>query len=157
MTKYEIVPATFEHGIYLVNRLRQADIDEMWAAHHVTPRQGVLISLAVSRDTSYTGLVDGKPICIYGVAQPSLMVDAGRPWMLGTDEIPKHSLKFLRENRKVVKEMQAQFPILFNYVDARHTDAIRWLAWLGFKLEAAAPYGPDRLPFHRFSMGEENV
>ena len=43
---------------------------------------------------------------------------------------------------------------MFNYVDARHTDAIRWLKWLGFTLHPATPYGPFDLPFHKFTMGE---
>lgn len=157
MAEYSIVPATVEHALYLIPRLRQADKDEIWAAHGVEPRWGVLASLAVSRDTSYTGLADGEPICLYGVAQPSLLVLAGRPWMVGTDDVPKHSLKFLRESREVVRQMKEKFPFMFNYVDARHADAIRWLRWLGFTVADAAPYGPDKLPFHRFTMGLGHV
>ena len=157
MTEYSIEPTTLEHAVYLAPRLREADVEEMWAAHNVEPQLGLIMSLAASRDTSYTGLADGEPICVYGVALPSLLVNAGRPWMLGTDELPKHARKFLRENRRVIKEMNQQFPFMYNYVDARHDDAIRWLGWLGFTLEEAAPFGAEGLPFHRFTMGEENV
>lgn len=154
MPVYEMVPATLEHVLYLAPRLRKADVEEMWAAHHVEPEMGLIISLEVSRDTGYTGLVDGKPVCIYGVAAPSLLVDAGRPWMVGSDSIPKHSLRFLRESRKVVKAWREQHPRMFNYVDARHDEAIKWLKWLGFSIHEAAPYGAGQLPFHRFTMGD---
>lgn len=155
MVEYTTIPATQEHGRYLSTRLRQADIDEMWAGHRLKPRIGIMVSIAVSRDTSYTGCVDGVPICIFGVAKPSLLVDAGRPWLVGSDEIEKHAMKFLRENRKVLRRMKEEFPFMFNYVDARHENAIVWLDWLGFTIEDEVPYGPGQVPFHRFTMGEE--
>ena len=55
----------------------------------------------------------------------------------------------------MIATWREQFPFMFNYVDARHTDAIRWLKWLGFEFDEAAPYGPFDLPFYRFTMGEE--
>ena len=157
MTEYSIRPATDEIAEYLIPRLRQADIDEMWAAHHLEPSMGVWLSLAVSRDTSYAGFVDDEPVCLFGVALPHILIPAGRPWMVGTDQVPKHSTAFLRMSREHVKKMSKQFPYMFNFVDDRHKVAIRWLRWLGFTVEEPAPYGAEGLPFRHFYMREFNV
>ncbi len=42
------------------------------------------------------------------------------------------------------------YRVLRNHVDARNSQAIRWLGWLGFTLKPAVPYGVARLPFHPF-------
>ena len=157
MTEYTIEPTTQAHTDYITPRLRKADVEEMWSAYHIEPSLGVMLSVAVSHDTSYTGLADGEPVCIFGVALPSLLINAGRPWMLGTDKVPKHSRAFLRMSRAHVKEMSKKFPYMFNHVDARHDVAIKWLMWLGFIMEEAKPYGYEQLPFHRFYMRENNV
>lgn len=154
MVEYSIRPATYEDALFLAPRLRQSDVDEMWAGYHLEPHLGLALSLAVSRDTSYTGCADGKPVILFGVALPSLLIPAGRPWMVGTDELTQHSRAFLRMSRDHVKEnMSQKFPYLYNFVDARHDAAIQWLVWLGFKIHAAEPFGPDDMPFHRFTMG----
>ena len=55
----------------------------------------------------------------------------------------------------MVDGWRQEFPYMFNYVDVRHKEAIRWLKWLGFTLNEPTPYGPFGLPFHKFHMGEE--
>ena len=51
-----------------------------------------------------------------------------------------------------MKDITKDYSLLINFVDARHGVAIRWLKWLGFKVFPAKPFGPDKLPFHRFEM-----
>lgn len=53
--------------------------------------------------------------------------------------------------------LAAPFALLTNYVDARNAVSIRWLRWLGFEIEPAAPFGIHGLPFHRFSMRVNHV
>ena len=47
-------------------------------------------------------------------------------------------------------QMVMHYRLLQNHVDARNTEAVRWLGWLGFEMDPALPFGPDQLPFHRF-------
>ncbi len=74
--------------------------------------------------------------------------------MLGTDDVPHHSMKFLRESKRIVGEMRERFKYLYNYVDARNTVSVHWLHWLGFDIYEAVPYGAEQLPFHLFTMGD---
>jgi len=149
--KYEIVPATAEHILELAQTMRKADVDEVWAAAHRTPLEALQVSVACSSET-FAGLADGRVICVFGVASATLLSVMGIPWMLGSEELPKHARAFLRRNKSYIRWLKSEYKLLANYVDSRHTDAIRWLKWLGFKLDPALPFGPDQVPFHRFEM-----
>lgn len=150
--RYEVVPATAAHASELARRMRCADRVEVWASHRTTPRQAVAQSMRMSRDT-YAGLADGRVVCLFGVARATALSNDGMPWMLATPLLRKHAFAFLRRNRQVVNKWRAEYATLANYVDARNTLTLRWLAWLGFTIEPAAPYGAEQLPFHRFSAG----
>lgn len=150
MTRREVVRATAEHADYLVEHMRQADRDECWAWAHLTPREAVDMSM-VSRDT-IAGLADGRVVCIFGVREASPLSRTAYPWMLCTDELPKHALSFLRGSRVYVGMLRERYERLENYVDVRNHDAIKWLGWLGFSLDDPAPFGVEQLPFRRFWM-----
>ena len=77
----------------------------------------------------------------------------GSPWLLGTNEIGRYALTFLRANKKYVRRMLEFYPHLENYVDARNTTSIQWLKWLGFEFDLLpVPYGVWKMPFFRFEM-----
>lgn len=154
--KYSIRPATRADVGYLAGNLREADVNEIKASSGRAPFEAVVLSFLASRDPM-VGCVDDVPVCIFGVAEASTISDKASPWMLGTDDLPKHARAFLRMSRAYVQNLKRQYALLWNYVDARNTYAIRWLGWLGFKIEDPQPFGPDRLPFHRFTMEREDV
>lgn len=154
--EYAIVPGTQEHVAQVAERMRQEDIDEVWAASHQTPFEGLARSVLVSRDTS-AGLVNGRAVCMFGVASLMLLSDAGYPWLLGTTELPRHARKFLRESVGALAKMKRDYAVLSNFVDARNTLSIRWLRWLGFEIKEPIPFGPDRMLFHPFEMRRGNV
>ena len=37
MTDYQIIKATADHAFYVAVTMRQADVDEVWAANRLTP------------------------------------------------------------------------------------------------------------------------
>ena len=148
---YQIVPAKSWHSMCLAKDMCQRDIDECWAASHNTPLEALTQSLAASPDAK-TGFYKGRVVCMYGVAEMSILSNVGIPWLLGTDEIEKHSKYFLRQNRHYMKEIKRKYSLLINFVDARNTVAIRWLKWLGFEVFDEQPFGPDDVPFRRFEM-----
>lgn len=119
---------------------RPADVAEM-AALGMTFPEALQGSLNRS-DWSATGVVDGEPVCMFGVAPVSLLGGIGAPWMLGTTALdrPDMQVPFLRASRGVVAAMLATYPRLINLVDTRNTIAIRWLRWLGFTFD------PDPVP-----------
>ena len=58
---------------------------------------------------------------------------------------------FLRQSRIELKKVHKEFPVLFNYIDARNTVHLRWLKFMGFtiikKLEI---FGYEGRPFYEF-------
>ena len=150
--KPEIVPAAAGHIPAIATRTRAADRAELWAAACHTPEQTMANSLKLS-EMAWTGLIDGVPVCMFGVVEASILGNVGRPWMVGTDMLDRYPFVFLRRCRGCVKEMLAKFSTLENYVDQRNVRAIQWLMWLGFKVSIPGePMGPFGLPFARFEM-----
>lgn len=148
---YEIVPTTEEHVAELSHSMRPEDVAECWAAQHLTPYEAIKRSLSYT-DHPKTGLVDGKVINIWGVGKTTSLSDEGIPWMLTSHLVDYHIRPFLVESKAALVEMKKEASTFSNVVDARNNKAIKWLKWLGFKMEEAAPYGPDHLPFHQFTM-----
>ena len=151
MAKLQIVSVTQKYVEYVAANMRQADVDEAWASNHMGPLEALESSVEMSRGAK-AGLANGEVFCIFGTARASALSFNGIPWLLGTDKLPKYSRGFLRLNKKYIKQIKKEFDYLENYVDARNHITIKWLEWLGFKVNAPVPYGADNLPFHHFEM-----
>jgi|TARA_R110000751_G_scaffold212631_2_gene316188 hypothetical protein len=147
----QIIPTTEEHILELSQTMRVADVEEIWAARHSKPYDALKRGVSMSNE-AFTGLWDDKVVCIFGVAQHTPFTDEGVPWLLASDLVEKTSHTFLRVNRIYTKEIKKRYSRLENYVDCRNTESIKWLKWLGFKLDPPKPYGPDKLPFCRFEF-----
>lgn len=128
---------------------RPADVAEM-AALGFDFETALRASVERSHWTA-TGILDGRPLCLFGVAPGSLLSGVGVPWMLGTRRMEQRAvqLPFLRASRRVVAAMLATYPVLTNVVDARNTLAIGWLRWLGFEFDPA-PVAVRGQQFHIF-------
>ena len=146
---YRIVEATQEHVRLLGPNLRREDEQEALAAG-VTAKRAVWRSFKASsiRRTAFIGEDIAAMWGVTGI----LLGNVGNPWLLTTDAIEKLPLAFFKEARCQVRDMLAAHPILFNYVPESYTRAVRFLALLGFTIDAPAPFGPNRASFHRFHM-----
>lgn len=153
---YEILPTTENHIKELAKTMRQADIDECWAAHHFSPYEALKHSL-YHTDRPQTGLYDGRVICIWGIGKMSYLSKEGIPWMLTSNLVNKHYREFLRRGLKCLIDIKKEAVILVNMVDARNKRSIRWLKWLGFTVHDPIPFGPDKMLFHPFIMENYNV
>jgi hypothetical protein len=147
--KYEIRDATEEDAVYLSTRLRAIDVREIGAVSGRSPK-AALISGVRGSEYCKAGVADGEVVCIYGVRRVSALDDECVIWMLGTDELPKHAVRFIRGCSAEVVSMVQQFKLVENWCHAENKTTIRWLKWLGFKIEEAAPYGRKNEPFHHF-------
>jgi hypothetical protein len=148
MVEYD-TPTLADIAIVAAN-MRYADRQEAEAMAAMGPEEALLRSVELSHE-AVVARVGGEPVCIYGLGVGSMLSGMARPWLMGTDVIDHHCITFLRANRLVVRGWSKRYD-LENFVDARHTKAIRWLGWLGFKLDAPEPFGPFGMPFHRFQM-----
>lgn len=145
----ELLPTTRKHVDGVASRMRRCDREEIWASGRRRPREAIARGVATSV-LCMTGLVDRRPVCVFGVAPASMLSGHGSPWMLGAAGLDAAARPLVRLSLPVVEAMNEMFPVLANYADARNTRTLRWLAWLGFTIEPAAPHGPDGIPFHRF-------
>lgn len=147
---YDVREATPVDIKAIATTMRQADVAEIKASSGATPYLALRTAWLVSRDTTFTGVADGEPVCMFGIKAPGMLNDVASPWMLASENLQFHSREFLRRSRDMVSMLRTTFPLMENYVDARNVAAIRWLHWVGFSLYYAEPYGVAQLPFHRF-------
>ena len=154
MVDVALVPVEREHIDAVATDMSEADRAEVWAAAHLLPHLALAGSVARS-ESAFTGLIDGRPAVIAGVGRASLLGATGLPWMLGTGLIERHPRAFLLHSRRVVADWRRTFTRLVNRVDARNRRAVRWLAWLGFRIDPASPYGPEGLSFHPFTWSAD--
>jgi GNAT superfamily N-acetyltransferase len=145
-----IVKASMEHARAI--ELRDGDAREI-AALGFTREEGIGRSLdsALWADAY---LVDGEVAAIAGVSIGSLLGGEAIPWLVTGRPVERCRREFLRQTRAGVARMLRQFPVLCNHVHAEYTEAIRWLRWLGFTIEAPAPRGPRGELFCRASLSK---
>lgn len=139
-----------EHIEPIAANMRLDDVREIWAAGKRTPVSALKMSMALGKHN--TIMLSDKPVGMFGVTPLSVIGRHGSPWLLGTDELANHSRSFLKGCIKHFPEVTKGFDFLENYVDARNSVSIMWLKWLGFVIMEPEPYGPFKLPFHRFYM-----
>lgn len=154
----EIIPATAEHAAELAPLVRQADRDEFMAASGQSPEEVLADGLALSSHI-WAGLLDGRVVCMFGVAPMPGADGVGVPWMVGSERLDRCASVFLRRCRRsgMIRQMLDAYPVLMNAVDCRNTRAIAWLKWLGFSFGNPIPYGAAGLPFHVFEMRDSHV
>lgn len=101
---------------------------------------------------SRAALVDGKPVCIFGVAPEQTLGAVGTPWLLGVEGFEAHSRQILRHSRAYVRAMLDLYPHLRNLVHSDNGHAIRWLKWCGFEIGEEQPLGRSGAMFRPFEL-----
>lgn len=143
-----VVPATLAHAAAI--DLRPGDRAEIEALG-CEPHEGVRLSLerALWADAY---LADGEVTAIAGLGVPSMLGRVAVPWLVTGTPVDRHRKAFLRLTRARLGRMRQGWELLVNHVHADHAQAIRWLAWLGFEIAPARPFGPRGAPFHQATM-----
>ncbi|MGL5735543.1 MAG: hypothetical protein ACRCYS_11810 [Beijerinckiaceae bacterium] len=112
--------------------MRDEDARECRAFGH-SPKEALRLGLR-SSTFALTALVDGSPHAMMGVAPFSVMENIGRPWMLGTDEVMRHSRELLTMGPMMIGELHRSFARLENLVSTKNSKAIRLLRRWGFDI-----------------------
>lgn len=137
----------------IVADIREADAIEMRLLG--TDPESALLEGLQSSSWARTALVDGVPVCMFGVACENYMLGRGVPWMLSANGIDRVKKRFVKECRGVVDEMRQCHPVLGNVVHAENTRAIQWLKWLGF--EFFGDIDLNGATFKIFGTGQRHV
>ena len=70
---------------------------------------------------------------------------------MGSPDLTKYKLEFYKLSIEYLNTFMDSYNVLFNYVDQRNTQSIRWLKSLGFQFTKLVPeYGYERKPFYEF-------
>jgi len=152
--KFVVTKATIDDINYIAKHLREADIEEVYEMAGETPKEALINSFKSSNNCLCfkKGVV---PICCYGVV-PALQTSlkGGCVWLLGTDDIEKYSLPFLRTSRKFISDELLKHKKLWNFVYNKNTKAIKWLEWLGFSVLEPEIIGINKKLFRFFYIKE---
>ena len=136
----------------VANKLRPEDTNTIRWMTDLDNKEGLKTTCNASLE-SYTIVIDGIPEGMFGVAGKD---DIGQPWLLMSDWIERYPhlrREFLLECKKVIIDIKPRYKKLFNFVSKEHTEHIKWLEWLGFKVKDLYPeFGPHKKPFYYFEM-----
>ena len=97
---------------------------------------------------AWTGLVDDRIACIWGLVAPSILSDSAYLWLLTSDLVDEHKFTFVRHSQMILKSMLEDFPLITGHVLADQERSKKWLKWLGVIFKPSIDAGQTRLiPF----------
>lgn len=132
---------TLEAAYQIASNLRPEDRRECVEGHGVEPTIAVPLD-ALRGFCRYFTVPNGENAGIVGIIDDKI-------WMLCTPAIHQYPLTFAREAKRFIDSRTE--PYLWNVVDKRNTVHIKLLKFLGFTLHEELLFGPNNLPFIRFS------
>ena len=128
MVKVTVRKPTMEDVKHLADNMRQCDVNEIFAISDLTPLEMVLSSVQDSdKRLCVAVFADDELVCIYGCST------RGNPWMMATTAMDNHGYELTKRTRRIVRRMLKVYPHLWNAVDIRSEENIRWLKIIGFK------------------------
>lgn len=135
---------------YLKTRLRKDDVTEIMVSHGKSPEEALNDGL---KNSVYCFTVtNGNPVLMFGICPRTLASDSAAIWMLSSDDIKKIKIRFVRNCRFFIDMFLRLYPKLDNYAHYRNLISMRWLKFLGAKIDKAKPYGIMGQMFHHFSF-----
>lgn len=136
---------------YLKSRLRQSDIEEVWASHHHTPEEALTLSYRESV-LCFTIQVKDTPIAMFGIVAETILGNRATVWLLASDDMKKIQHRFLRYSKAFIQKMLSFYSLLYNFVDMRNLDSRRWLKWCGAEMGQVCAYGIEKQAFQYFQF-----
>ena len=140
MSNY-IHPITLEAAYQVASNLRQDDLRECVEGHGIQPTIDIPLA-SLEGFCRYFTVPNGETAGIVGINNDKI-------WMLTTPAIHKYPITFTREAKRFIDSRTE--PYLWNVVDKRNTVHIKLLKFLGFNFHEELLFGPNNLPFIRFS------
>lgn len=138
----------------IIQKLRVRDYEEAVAAGG----DNVLATLtdAITRSAGMCWVAENNQdgaVLLLGCAPVEGVEGLGSPWLVGTKPADRYPGALTKIAKRHIAIMLKTYSALLNFVDARNDASVRWLAFLGFKIDPPTPYGVEGRPFHRFTMG----
>ena len=144
----EIRLATEEDIPRVAQDMRKADKAEIMAAASLGPEEALRGGYEAS-EPCYAVVLDEKPIALFGVAPVDS--DIGVIWLLGTDDITKNPVTFMKRSKKILPLLIHPYKMVCNVVDKNNTVHVNWISKMGFSFIREIQHGPKQLPFYEFA------
>jgi len=148
-----VTDSVYSDIIKISHCLRADDIAEIKAIG-MTPIECLEMSYQDSI-YKYTCRVKDRVVCMFGLNADSLMGEKAKIWLLATDDLKIIQRRFARHSKDFLKEALESYPVLYNYIDVRNTESIKWLKWLGANFISTGKYGINGEEFHYFEFSSK--
>ena len=79
----------------------------------------------------WIGLVDGRPVCAWGLVPPTVLSERAYLWLYVGPAVDEYKFLFVRYSQRIVEALRLDYPIIEGICDINNRRAIRWLKWLG--------------------------
>ena len=133
---------------YVCANMRQMDRMEALYQTGYDPEDALRLTYLSGEKVMAIAGDEDQPMGLCGVSYEGCI------WMLATDELfdnKKYRIQLIRQGRKWVDNLLESYKILYNYVYAENTSAIKWLKALGFTfVKLHESYGYQKKPFYEF-------
>lgn len=96
----------------------------------------------------WSGYVDDRLICCWGLIPPSLLSNQAYLWMHSTPAIRDHRFLLVRHSQRIIEKALERYPMITGHCHVTAVDSIRWLRWLG------AAFEPISGPYRAFTIGK---
>ncbi len=127
--------ATLEHAREIAPRIVVGStFCSTWIKRGMTPISAAEEAVRLSPH-AWAAYGDGQLGALVGICPKSMTSDQAMPWMLPTDLVKVYARPFLRRSRQFIAEARALYPELYGYVEAENETSVKWLEWLGFKVQ----------------------
>ncbi len=148
---YEFVKPTRSDAEYIANNLRADNRQEIMCGIGDNALSDIMRGL-VSSEVVGCLRIDGKAAAIYGVKRTSVMSDDGLIWLLMTVEAERHKVFVGRHTKRGLQVILRRYSKVYNWCDAGNENILKWLRWMGAKLEGPMPHGIYGLPHYYFEF-----
>lgn len=128
-----VVEANEDDCADMAEHIRKRDKRELMSAHgHDDIEKIMLESIKLSEFAYAARDEEGRLICMFGFALvPPFEKNAATAWFISAKAIRFHTREFIRKCRELYP-LAENYDVIFNWVDSRYTEALRWVEWLGF-------------------------
>jgi len=137
-----LVKTTGRHLRSIAERFRPEEARECLALCNESPLEALSRSWVYSKEV-HTIMLDGLPLGVVGITDGPDENGWWNPWLLGTTDILKHKMTFLRACRAYLPQYLIVYQKLRTYIDARYELSLRWAKWLGCEICEPAPFGKN--------------
>jgi len=133
----------------LAPKIRKGDRAEIRASDNVSPLEALIVPFTIEGHKTYSiiGTKEEGVIGMFG-STPSAEKGYGCAWLLSSENLFNHTRQFLKECPYWIEQMSEGYEHLYNFVDKRNWQSLKWLQFLGFEVkEELGEYGHEKIPF----------